>query len=121
MLESKWVLFMFLLFGFGQLLASEMTSITGTSAEGLQKAIQVFSGEKLAALAPSSALDVPAAVLRAIGLLRDLLVGIAEGLAWDYAFLDSGVGALFRGLILWPLTGMMSLMIVGYIRNVMRQ
>ena len=124
MLESKWVLFTFLLFGFGQLLAAQMDDITGVAAEDLESSIQTLTAEELQSLAPTaeeSVLEnVVGAAFRGIGVIRDLLLGLTRALAWNYSFLDDGVGALFRSLILWPLSAMMSLMIAGYIRNLIR-
>ena len=124
MLESKWVLFTFLLFGFGQLLATQMTDIGGTSAEDLERGIQVVTAEDLEQLAPTAEEtlleNVVGAAFRGIGVIRDLVLGLVKALAWEYAFLDDGVGAIFRTLILWPLSGMMSLMIAGYVRNLIR-
>ena len=124
MLESKWVLFTLLLFGFGQLLASQMSDIAGTSAEDIESASKVLTLKQLQALAPTAeeaeAQNVVEAALRGIGVIKEKLTGIVKALAWGYPFLDDGVGALFRGLVLWPLTGMMSLMIAGYVRNIIR-
>ncbi len=123
MLESKWVLFTVLLFGFGQLLATEMSDITGTSAESIER-IPVLTSEQLKDLAPSdeevSLLETVGAAFRGIGVVLNMLKDLLGALAWNYPFLADGVGGIFKSLILWPLSVMMSLMIVGYIRNLIR-
>ena len=124
MLESKWVLFLFLLFGFGQLLANQMTDIVGTSSAALEEGIQVVTSEDLEELAPTAdetlLENVVGAAFRGIGVIRNLVLGLVKALAWEYDFLKDGVGAIFRTLILWPLSGMMSLMIASYVRNLIR-
>ncbi len=122
MLESKWVLFIMVTFVLGNLLASSIDDgFTGNV--DLVRVSQTISTEDIDQITPDddSAEQVRAGGVFAIGTALRLVSGLPEALTWDYSFLNDNTAAgLFRAIFLYPLSFMFSLMMLGFLKTMLR-
>ena len=120
-MESKWVLFILITFTIGNLLASAIDD-NFTGADDLAANIDIITPTSIDDATPSDASEdaVRSAGIRTIGLIRDLIIGLPAAMQWDYSFLESGAGQLFKWIFLYPLSFMFSMMILGFLRSIIR-
>jgi hypothetical protein len=120
-METKWVLLVLLVFVFGNFLASSIDNSIIDAAQ-LQSASNILSAEDIEATTPDDPTQegLFAAGIRFLGILGGFFTALPAALLWDYSFLDQGVGPVFRAVLLYPISFMFSLMILGFIRSLIR-
>lgn len=132
MLDTKWTLFLFIVFAVGQLLSFAVTN-THLGSDFLDTSQGIINEEALQnlelTLGPGNepviqdltqSSNIVSSLARLFEAGKSLGVRLVGGLFWDYPFLENSFGFNFKLIILWPVSIMFSFAFINFLASLFR-